>query len=1457
MRTVFVSSTFKDMQAERDAIRDICAPVINEEARKHGDEIDFCDLRWGIDTAKMSEEESSLKVLDVCFSQIDRCQPPFVILSGYRYGWIPDADTVEKAVMNRHMELADLERSVTALEIEYGTVYRARPTFVYIREIVSDSIPAIYGSEDTYHQNKLRELKDRIAALPNTQIRTYTVHFEQGIPDKEDIRAFAQMLTEDLKNCMQEGWEAYDRQTPFERMVQTHWNYCEEKAGMFTARKDDAHRLYGMLKEDSRQTIICAGDSGSGKSTLLSYTAMRLREEGEHVLPIICGLTPQVTDAYGVLTMIEEYLCTRNGISYQKGDGSAELHQNNVRSLVSNLRENIYILIDAADQLYADEYRASLAFIPNDMPKNIHYLVTCTKDMKTDIVPAMVLDDLNDENKRQVISGILGYVQKELGISVKDHILYHSSAVLPLAIALIVQRLCIMDVTDFDIINSSSEEANKAIADRQKELIADMPQDLPALSGYVFNEVGKRIDPLLCKKIREYIAVSRYGMRVSDLIALCSSEWNSLNFAHYINYLYADFLIRSDGRYDFMHKSIRQGILLETDTARVNREIAVYMGTLQNTDPIKRSEYAYHLLKAGMYQEMHDYLMSIGKIHDFDRFYEAADSVYDLVMKEGTQPVLNYIRAVPSIKQMYMDLNFLCLFMEHPYSNNKQQAAALCELMEEVYRVVTENQLPRDALVRFMDKTCTTLYAYGYFAENEPLRRRYALKLLEFWKEHVNLSDIQEKACLFTAHYNALHALKGSSDEQELRQAEQIGLDAEKLLDSELIGHFDSQGIKTYTNLFGCMGEVYTRLRDPEKTEEYYIRDRQMRLENVTEDPVSALLERAACNMHMITVELMKQTQDLLKVYNYAKEMVEIFDTVKIPERNEAENLVYAMRAYMTAAQLFPLVHRNPSPEEERLYYSWNLKAMSFFRTAYRKYRQYSMYTRSISIHNNILKMPPCREESEDLCRKKVYEWLEEDKAALKQELCEENVTILVHTEEFLAVVLEKNKKNKDELIRLFTDMTEILEPIGPAVGNVYERLNVLYQNLYWSDPLLDDWQKHAYEYALKIGDDSLIRTVLCGIIESGVKSKAITMKIYAYCYALILWDRFKDLEEIPDEALGDALKAAINRSTLLGDLRPGDYRFMEYVEEHKKLFEKYQDKLDKKSLDSCRKLDTNQRGWFKQIRPGTERDTENALKKAWTAYHQDKNSETEAVLAHALKNAYLYVSSFEDKIISQVEEDGTRSCLLFANSLDATICPYKKDKVLFIAKKIQPAELTKMPFASQFVLDPIDGGEVLTLDEIRSLLARHGIRLEDCVGIPDTLYVRPAAGITKPISPMRSVILDSAVPELILTENNRERVQEAIHDYASHLKTDDVIAFLDTTRKSLFKTVPGGILFTEKSIEGSGVHIEYDKIASVDLVNKQLVFRYGSGLKITMDYNDPKGIVRKLIAEYMKQKKA
>ena len=89
MNTIFVSSTFRDMNGERDVIRQKVVPLVNVTAMKYGESIWCKDLRWGIDTTDLSEKEANTKVLGVCLDEIDRSNPPFVILLGERYGLIP------------------------------------------------------------------------------------------------------------------------------------------------------------------------------------------------------------------------------------------------------------------------------------------------------------------------------------------------------------------------------------------------------------------------------------------------------------------------------------------------------------------------------------------------------------------------------------------------------------------------------------------------------------------------------------------------------------------------------------------------------------------------------------------------------------------------------------------------------------------------------------------------------------------------------------------------------------------------------------------------------------------------------------------------------------------------------------------------------------------------------------------------------------------------------------------------------------------------------------------------------------------------------------------------------------------------------------------------------------------------------------------------------------------------
>ena len=87
MKHIFISSTFRDMQAERDLVQERVLPELKEKARKYGENVGVIDLRWGVDTSELETEEGSRKVLSVCLDEIERSHPYMLIFVGERYGW--------------------------------------------------------------------------------------------------------------------------------------------------------------------------------------------------------------------------------------------------------------------------------------------------------------------------------------------------------------------------------------------------------------------------------------------------------------------------------------------------------------------------------------------------------------------------------------------------------------------------------------------------------------------------------------------------------------------------------------------------------------------------------------------------------------------------------------------------------------------------------------------------------------------------------------------------------------------------------------------------------------------------------------------------------------------------------------------------------------------------------------------------------------------------------------------------------------------------------------------------------------------------------------------------------------------------------------------------------------------------------------------------------------------------
>src|SRR4051794_37624445 len=87
---VFLSSTFADLAAERDALHDVVVPRLERLCAERGAQFQLVDLRWGV------SEEAALdqRAVTICLEEIARSQrltprPNFVLLMGERYGWRP------------------------------------------------------------------------------------------------------------------------------------------------------------------------------------------------------------------------------------------------------------------------------------------------------------------------------------------------------------------------------------------------------------------------------------------------------------------------------------------------------------------------------------------------------------------------------------------------------------------------------------------------------------------------------------------------------------------------------------------------------------------------------------------------------------------------------------------------------------------------------------------------------------------------------------------------------------------------------------------------------------------------------------------------------------------------------------------------------------------------------------------------------------------------------------------------------------------------------------------------------------------------------------------------------------------------------------------------------------------------------------------------------------------------
>ena len=153
---IFVSSTFVDMDEERDILKDIVEPKLNEFLVKHLCSVEFVDLRHSVKTDNsktLLEREQA--IFNICLEEIDNCVPYFIGIIGHRYGWVPADDGVPCPDINipDDFPIPKEKLSVTMYEFLHG---------FFVPEIDNQRCLLFMRSEDSYTNITGENLKNYI-----------------------------------------------------------------------------------------------------------------------------------------------------------------------------------------------------------------------------------------------------------------------------------------------------------------------------------------------------------------------------------------------------------------------------------------------------------------------------------------------------------------------------------------------------------------------------------------------------------------------------------------------------------------------------------------------------------------------------------------------------------------------------------------------------------------------------------------------------------------------------------------------------------------------------------------------------------------------------------------------------------------------------------------------------------------------------------------------------------------------------------------------------------------------------------------------------------------------------------------------------------------------------------------------------------------------------------------------
>lgn len=409
---IFISSTFSDMQDERDHLVNHVFPILRRKAEERNVTVTEVDLRWGI----TKEDSDSGRTVAICMEEIDNTRPFFIGLLGHRYGSTGKDLSGDIETSDRYEWLKkDLESglSITEIEIQYGALRQSDAHAAFY--IKSPNFKTAAGNKLEYKPDDRQEtLKEKIRNQ-----KRFPTH------DYSNIEELGKMVEADFLNLLDQLYPIEEITTPEQLIKIRQWGYIEDKCRIYVSDGHLERELDNRVKSNESYTALVA-PSGMGKSSLLSYWVMSLQKRDDlSVIPYFAG-----SDNSESLDSILIYVITEIAVLQNWENPLTDIESGaDTEQIISIYNEflhkipageNMVLVFDGLDRILDHGSHFLLNWLPYDLPNNVHIILSSASESKmtdsfaTNKIHTLYLHPLIADKRVELINTYFSYFSKQL-----------------------------------------------------------------------------------------------------------------------------------------------------------------------------------------------------------------------------------------------------------------------------------------------------------------------------------------------------------------------------------------------------------------------------------------------------------------------------------------------------------------------------------------------------------------------------------------------------------------------------------------------------------------------------------------------------------------------------------------------------------------------------------------------------------------------------------------------------------------------------------------------------------------------------------------------------------------------------------------------------------------------------------------------------------------------------------